>query len=424
MTATASATVDHPRPTARTDRPLVIAHVTNYFMPGFGYQENHLPFAQASLGHRVHIVTSDRPVPDSRFSSLLAAGDAGAFEPGGSTDRGVTIHRLRTSFEIRRRNNLLLRGLGPALNAIAPDVLHLHGVTPLVTLAAIMARPPGSTLVVDHHLCRFNLRPWTPTKRAWYWGWRKLIVPLLEKRVQMWLPINDDAREVLVQVLGISGDKVRVNRLGADIRHFRWDPMIRRLGRKDFGFGPQSRVFVHCGRLGARKEVDVLLQAFSEMAAPSDVLVVAGDAAQPYRDEMCALAAGARGEVRFLPLQSADELVTLFNAADAAVWPGDGSITLIQALACGLPPLIADDPGPDYVAYCPDARVFNRGDTAALAGLMAGVAGGENDEYEARRSRVAAFCRENLGWSAIAAQSIGIYREAGAMPRAVAGSSG
>src|ERR1700754_1072049 len=141
-------------------------------MPGLGYQENHLPFAQAALGHDVHIVTADRPVPDARLAAT-ASEDAQHYRPGRSSHHGVTLHRLPVIFEISRRNNLCLRGLARTLDTIGPDVVHLHGVTPFTTLQVLLG-PQRSrrAVLVDHHLCHFNLHPWTPVKRAWYWCWR------------------------------------------------------------------------------------------------------------------------------------------------------------------------------------------------------------------------------------------------------------
>jgi glycosyltransferase involved in cell wall biosynthesis len=81
---------------------------------------------------------------------------------------------------------------------------------------------------------------------------------------------------------------------------------------------------------------------------------------------------------------------------------------LVQAMACGLPQLIGDDPGPTYVANSPDAYVFRRGDADALAELIARPWPHELD----RRSRIEEFCRRNFDWGSIASESVAIYRDA------------
>ena len=405
-----SAHVAAPDEANATASPLTIAHVTGYYMPGYGYQENHLPFAQAALGHDVHIVTSDRHVPDARFAGA-ASDDSEIFRQGECRERGVTIHRLSVPFEIRQRQNPWLRGLLRSLDAIGPDVVHLHGVTPLASLIVLLAPArPGRILVVDHHLCRFNLNPWTPAKRAWYGLWRHLLLPPLRNRVAAFMPINEDARAVLAAKLGIAGARVRINRLGADLSQFRWDSALRDLWRRRLGIDAASRVLVHAGRLGPRKEIESLLQAFASVGSANDMLIVAGRGDDAYERRLRTLASGAAGGVRFLPMQPAGDLAGLFNAADLAVWPGDGSVTLIQALGCGLPALIADDPGADYVAGCADAVVVPRGKPEVLARSIA-AADGHSPE---RRVRIASFARQHFDWSSIAAESIATYREAGA----------
>src|SRR5262249_1186780 len=100
-----------------------IVHVTEYFTPGLGYQENCLPAEQAKLEHDVHIVTSDRylahPDYDQLFGVRLGERIIG---PGNSLDLGVQIHRLQASFESEKRNHLLLPGVTRYLKDLAPDV--------------------------------------------------------------------------------------------------------------------------------------------------------------------------------------------------------------------------------------------------------------------------------------------------------------
>jgi glycosyltransferase involved in cell wall biosynthesis len=78
-------------------------------------------------------------------------------------------------------------------------------------------------------------------------------------------------------------------------------------------------------------------------------------------------------------------------------------------MSCGLPAIIADDPGTDYLAGTADADMFRRGDARALAAVLAR----SSDSSPGRRGRIADFCRRHFDWLAIARESIAIYREAG-----------
>jgi glycosyltransferase involved in cell wall biosynthesis len=387
-----------------------VVHVTNYFMPGMGYQENHLPFAQAKLGHEVHIITGDRHAPLARYDELYASRfGPRVMRPGTLREDDVTIHRLSVGFEVRTRQDPWFDGLSRCVASILPDVLHLHGVTPLNTLRLVLSSAARRyPTVVDHHLCRFNLQPWTVQKRLYYGALRNLLFLWASARVDAWLPINEDARTVLAEVLGVRAGVIRINRLGADLSRFRFDAAVRESGRRSLGISPQARVFIHAGRIAPRKDIHVLLAAFAKRGLPGDVLVLAGGIERDYEQKLRSLAGAGPAEVRYLPMQSPEELARLFNVADVAVWPGDGSIALIQAMACGLPQLIGDDPGLAYVANSPDAHVFRRGDPDALAKLIARPWPHLPD----RRSRIEDFCRRNFDWRSIASESISIYRAA------------
>jgi glycosyltransferase involved in cell wall biosynthesis len=121
-----------------------------------------------------------------------------------------------------------------------------------------------------------------------------------------------------------------------------------------------------------------------------------------------AAALGAADRVLFPGMLPHDALPGLFNAADAGAWPGDPSITLIEALGCGLPVVIKAPPGRDYVAGCPGVETVSAGDVNGLAAVLARQAG----RSAAERDAFAAACAAKLGWPAIAADSVAIYRAA------------
>jgi glycosyltransferase involved in cell wall biosynthesis len=394
---------------------LTIAHVMGYYIPGLGYQENFLPFEQASLGHDVHIVTSDRLAPHPSYKTVYEP-TVGPRMVGSGTgvERDVTIHRLPVSFELRRHNNPWIRGSASLLDNLAPDIVHLHGVTPWSSLGIIFSRAARRhRLVCDHHLCHFNLVPFTQMKRTYYAGFRLFCATAAQRRVGAWLPINEDARDVLQTVLGITEENVIINRLGVDVSHFYPDPVSGRHWRQAHGIPADATLVVQAGRLEPRKKTEDLLTAFA-LAFPgrsgSDSwLCVAGDGDNEYISALKKQASdvGIAERTRFLPMQPHEILPSLFNAADVGVWPGDVAVTLIEALGCGLPVAIPTKPGLSYVAHCPGAHAFDGGDIDSLASLMARLASTDT----ASRSQVAHGCADRLGWTTIAAQSVEIYRD-------------
>ena len=99
-----------------------ILHVADYVMPELGYQEFILPKWNATQGHEVHIITSDRytPVPDyeNTWQHIL-----GPRHIGESTEtiENVLIHRLPVKLEFKRR--IWLSGLFMKIKQIDPDII-------------------------------------------------------------------------------------------------------------------------------------------------------------------------------------------------------------------------------------------------------------------------------------------------------------
>ncbi|MFZ2098796.1 MAG: glycosyltransferase [Anaerolineales bacterium] len=106
--------------------------------------------------------------------------------------------------------------------------------------------------------------------------------------------------------------------------------------------GQATVLFV--GRLQARKRVDLLLQACSALA--KDIhphLVVVGDG--PAQDELKGLAQRIYPTAEFSGAKHGTELEAYFQKADLFILPGTGGLAIQQAMAHGLPVIVAQGDG-------------------------------------------------------------------------------
>jgi glycosyltransferase involved in cell wall biosynthesis len=106
--------------------------------------------------------------------------------------------------------------------------------------------------------------------------------------------------------------------------------------------GPPRLLFV--GRLQARKRIDNLLRACA--ALPSHLqpkLSIVGDG--PARQEFQEFAAQVYPQAEFLGARHAAELSSIFAQADLFVLPGTGGLAVQEAMAHGLPVIVAQGDG-------------------------------------------------------------------------------
>ncbi len=98
------------------------------------------------------------------------------------------------------------------------------------------------------------------------------------------------------------------------------------------------------GRLQARKRVDLLLRACAALPAEAQPLLrIVGDG--PARPDMEAEAQRVYPRAQFLGARHGSDLEALFASADLFVLPGTGGLAVQQAMAHGLPVVVAEGDG-------------------------------------------------------------------------------
>ncbi len=116
------------------------------------------------------------------------------------------------------------------------------------------------------------------------------------------------------------------------------------------GLADEDVVLIYSGRLGPEKNLTFLVRAFAgaQTAYPDTSLVLVGDG--PERDNLQDLAArsGLKDKVVFTGMVPHDDVPCYLTAADAFVTASVTEVhplSVIEALACGLPVVGIDSPG-------------------------------------------------------------------------------
>jgi 1,2-diacylglycerol 3-alpha-glucosyltransferase len=112
--------------------------------------------------------------------------------------------------------------------------------------------------------------------------------------------------------------------------------------RQRLGLGPDARVLLYVGRLGAEKRVDFLIEAFARLAARDARahFVLAGDGNARAKLDQQAAATGYGNRIRFLGVVNRSDLTDLLHDADlflSASTTETQCLAMVEAIASGLP---------------------------------------------------------------------------------------
>jgi glycosyltransferase involved in cell wall biosynthesis len=316
-----------------------IVFIQDWFGERMGYADHFLPKALATLGHEVHVVTSNvQPYfnsPNYRETYEPFLGPA-VVPCGVKQIDGYTLHRLPHALWRRR---LRIQGLRDKLRALRPEIVQTFDADCPTTYEAALMKP-----LLRYHLflaCHIHASVFPVAHaRTLPLRWRIRAATLgrwLSSQIEKCYPISTDAADIVIRFLGIPKEKVRISPLGVDTDLFRppeddGAQQSRSQLRRHLGFSEFDIVCVYSGRFSPEKDPLCLARAIGILLHQGlpfrGLFVGAGPQASAIQ-----LSPGCVVH-RFVPFR---ELPPLYWAADIAVWPRQESTSQLDAAACGLP---------------------------------------------------------------------------------------
>lgn len=254
-------------------------------------------------------------------------------------------------------------GLGMRLRAVARDtgatVLHCHQYSPFVYACLARTMSPGLRLIFTEH-GRLNDAP--PSSK------RRVANPALGLLATRILSVSHDLKRHMVAE-GLPASRIDVVHNGIDVGP-RPSPEMRADVRRALGVTADTCVLVTIARLDPVKDLGTLIRAVAALRAASQpvALVIVGDG--PERQSLESLVAD-------LSLQA---VVTLLgHRDDARRWLAGGdiyvnssisegvSLTLLEAMAAGLPVIATSVGGTPEVIDGTSGRLVPPRDSGSLA---------------------------------------------------------
>lgn len=174
----------------------------------------------------------------------------------------------------------------------------------------------------------------------------------------------------------------------------------------------QPFAFTLIANLNANKCVDLLLRAFAEaFRGQTSVLRIAGDGPERAKLEALAHALGIQAQVEFLgrqPRAGVRDLLWRSHTLVSSSRVETFGVTLIEALACGLPVVATRSGGPQAIVHAGNGLLTPVDDTSALAAALRQMRDGYA-RYDADAIR--ADCVARYSEAAVVRQLETIYHE-------------
>lgn len=383
-----------------------------------GYQENFLPLEQKKIGNEVQIITSDR-IPNYRGYKKNVGSVIGnrIIGKGVFEDNSIIIHRLYSILEVQNGGLLILNGLKKKIKELDPDVIHVHNALSILALQVVFySKELNYTVFVDDHTHENNLNISSLHKRV-YLTLTKVFYSVYKTRVCYWMPVTSSAREFLHSQLKVPYEKMVLLPLGADTNRFVKSVELRNTGRNEINLSRSDFLIISTGKFDSCKDIHYLINAFKELAEryPHVKLLLIGDGPKDYMEKLYDLAQSLIEVDRILikGFVPNSDLPKYYNAADIGVWPGDHSITVIEAVATGLPVIVPKKDSAYDILFENNAAIgFERGNVGSLLDAILQLF--KDERLCCKTSENCITLANNvLSWEKIAEKSINTYSSKG-----------
>lgn len=316
-----------------------IAHIclAQFYIDGFGYQENILPRVHRRMGHDVEIITSTETYIDQTRLGYVAPASY-------VNEDGIPVHRLPYARWVPRKIQPKIRayrGLKQSLETFRPDLIFLHDLQ-FWDLLVVRKYALAHNIPVhaDSHTDFVNSARGFVSRHLLHGGFYRPLLRYADPMIRRYFPTLPARADFMHEVYGLSRAKMELLPFGFDdtsVAGLDRDA-VRREIRENLGISKSDLVLVTGGKLDLRKNIHVLIERFSALRRAGQLgavhLVVFG---KPNPEVVAELAKLDMDEnVHLIGWMDPKILYRVFWAADAAIFPGTHSVSWEEAIGHGL----------------------------------------------------------------------------------------
>jgi len=365
------------------------------------------------MGHEVCVITSDRYYPFPNFSKTVGRILGRRYVGRGTyVEEGIEVIRLPLILEFASHN--IIRGLRKSLENFSPDIVHVHSVTSPTTMMTIITlkKTLNYKIVVDCHM-DYSLASNSKIRHVIFYLWsRNPVCRYMLRNSDGYVAVAESARKWLSREWGISYYQIQVIPLGAESVVFSTNMLKRRRTRRKLGIRKEDVLIIYAGKLIPEKDLEILIHAAAPIINKYEnvKILLIGSGSKEYIKNLLRLieSYNINRNVLFLPFQHKRTLPEYYNAGDIGVWPGQDSITIVEAMATGLPVILPrSDRNIHYLEYN-NGFNFKRGNSSKLQDCLEKLVLNP-DLRQQMGLRSSKLVEEKLSWDVITKQTLALY---------------
>ena len=325
---------------------IAIVHITQYFHPLKGYQENQFAKYHKNNFARVFIIASC----NTRLWGSIPKNVLEKLDLEYTQKTGVEVIRLKT-FPLVISDRIFSSGLIKKLNQINPDYIYVHSLSSTLTILtsywiSLNKKKKHIKTIIDDHMVYVASRNFFSSLLY------KLLSFVFLRRFlsayDKWIAVSEETKEFLIDKFSKKLiNKIEVIPLGVDLGLFKHDLEAREKTRLRLNLEQHTKLIVYTGKRDNRKNPLILLPTLKRLMNQglNYKLLLVGENINYYDDSINQYISKnieLKGRVIIKPPVRNEELLAIYSAADCAIWPNQSSMSMLEAMAC-LCPVIASD---------------------------------------------------------------------------------
>lgn len=314
-----------------------IVHITQYFHPEKGYQENQFAKHHKKSGNDVYLITSSY----NKIWGTFSIEEINKLDNEFFDKTGVKVIRLKT-FPARFSNRVFTFNLKRTLTSLSPDFVYVHSISaPHTIIAAKWLKKERKRkkirAVVDDHMVFVASE--NPLSNLFYRLYCSLFFDLLKTAFDKCIAVSDETRDFLLSKFGAKIEPLlEIIPLGVDLKVFRFNELARKDYRKQLDISETCKLIVYTGKRDKFKNPIILAKVLVRLLKTSKdyKLVFIGENVNSYDSciNKIIVEHKLQSKILLLPPVKNEDLVKVYSGADFAVWPNGSSMSMLEAMAC------------------------------------------------------------------------------------------